>query len=154
MKVWLTRTGGVLRAVSPMDQDEMAKMPDGKTFECNITYRRSAKMERWYRGLVARVNQATGALYSNEAFHEALKSAVGAMDYIPGLAGQPGRFQNKSNANMEGPEFRAYVNAAIDFILAELLPGQPRSKFMREVERYANVSLSDALAESEKYDKP
>src|SRR4051812_36469504 len=113
MKVWLARTGGVLRAVSPMDEEELAKLPEGKTFECNITFRRSAKMERWYRGLVARVNRATGALYSDDAFHEALKSSVGAMNYIPGLAGQPGKFHNKSNADMEGPEFRAYVNAAI-----------------------------------------
>ena len=117
------------RALVPatdLDAERLLSLPRKQPMQAVITFDRTSKLNRWYRGLVSRVAEAIDA--SPDALHAELKFKAGLIDQIimvknTGVgAGVAVRLKSTAYPVMDETEFSRYVDIALELMFRDYLP--------------------------------
>lgn len=123
------------------DAEALAAFPLHEPVTATLSRGRSARMARFYEALVGYVADGIGE--DREELKRDLKIKTGRVDsYI--VKGGALKVKPRSTATMDHSEFKAYLDAAIEVIIADYLPQMSRMKFVREVERMAGLTYEEA----------
>lgn len=106
-----------------MDRQRLARLPKDYPFSAQVRWARTSKLNRWYRGLVARVADAIGV--HPDALHADLKTKAGLIEQVM-LSGQIRgavvlRLRSTSFPEMDEATFDEYVTFAVDAMFADYL---------------------------------
>lgn len=133
-----------------VDQEILDGIGSGKEFIARLTSvnRRSSRQDRFYRGLLSKVVQNQDFYRTGEDLHFALKVALGYFDEIQVHDGKiiP-RVKSVAHAKMDSHEFKTYLDAAIDLICSEIIPGMERNDLLTEIENMLGLSYSSLFDE-------
>ena len=95
-------------------------------FQVGITFSRTSKLNRWYRGLVGKVAEAIDC--NPDALHAELKFKAGLIDQIIMVksaavgGGVAIRLKSTAFPLMEDADFSRYVDYAVELIFRDYLP--------------------------------
>ena len=118
-----------------VDQEILDGIGSGKEFIARLTSvnRRSSRQDRFYRGLLSKVVQNVALGYFDEI-------QVHDGKIIP-------RVKSVAHAKMDSHEFKTYLDAAIDLICSEIIPGMERNDLLTEIENMLGLSYSSLFDE-------
>lgn len=109
--------------------------------QCVVTFTRTGKLHRWYRGLVGKVAEAIDA--SPDALHAELKFKAGLIEQIIPVqrAGVRGgiavRLQSTAYPLMEDLRFSHYVDIAVELLHRDYLPQIRARRWQQQVIEWA-----------------
>lgn len=106
-----------------MDRDRLARLPKHSPMEVQVRFSRTSKLNRWYRGLVARVAEAIGV--HPDALHADLKVKAGLIEQVM-LSGQIRgavilRLESTAFPAMDETKFDEYVTFAVETMFADYM---------------------------------
>lgn len=114
--------------------ERIGRRHQGLPLATTLTYQRSVKHNRWYRGFVGIV--ADGVGIHPDTLHADLKFKAGMVERI--LLGQGGRpfieLQSTAFTRMDEAKFTEYVNLAIEIVFSQYLDGVRRKDVFARVE--------------------
>jgi hypothetical protein len=120
-----------------IDYDRLARIPREQPFECLVRFSRTSKLNRWYRGLVAKVAEAIGA--NPDGLHMELKLKAQLVERV--LAGTGGivAVQLRSTAfpAMEDVEFSNYCDLAVELLHRDYLPHVRAREWQKQIIEWA-----------------
>lgn len=122
-----------------MDRERLARLPKDFPFQVQVRWARTSKLNRFYRGIVARAADAIGV--HPDALHADLKTKAGLIEQVM-LSGQIRgavvlRLRSTSFPEMEENEFNEFVTFAIDAIFRDYLPGVAAKEQVRLIHEWA-----------------
>ena len=119
---------------TPFDLEQLERLRQGKGMLVRATYTRSLPHQRWYRALVAVV--ADGIGWQPNGLHKELKFRAQLVESIFMLKGGDVAVELRSTAfgEMDEPDFRTYIDLAIEIIFRDFLAGSSRSDVFARVE--------------------
>lgn len=110
-----------------MDEDRLRGLRTDDPFQVQITFTRTSRLNRWYRGLVGHVAEGIGA--DPNALHADLKFKAGLVQQILALPASGERppvmaVQLRSTAFplMDDVEFSTYCDVATELLFRDYLP--------------------------------
>lgn len=117
------------------DFEKLQRVRPDQPLWTHLVFHRSVLENRWYRALVAKVADGLGYI-DPESLHQQLKFKAGLIErfYTVPRIGAAVELRSTAFARMDGLEFRQYVNAAIEIIFNDYLPGVRRQNVFAEVE--------------------
>ncbi|WP_293857373.1 hypothetical protein [uncultured Alsobacter sp.] len=128
--------GGRLRPASRYDAEQLARYDNGAKVNLRITAPRHGGRHRLYWATLQTVFETLpeGRRFpSVQALHDAIKIELGVVNYVATLSGeilvQPG---STSFDKMAEPEFREFLDRALELISTELMPGVNPDDIRRE----------------------
>lgn len=139
--VYLTkRDNGTLTPSRAADADALGEYPKGATVKAALTLPKSPDMLRWYWALIGHVAKGTGRDKDSLSYElllrtgrfESLVLSTGREHFIP-----------RSIAAMQYPQFKSYVDDAVEMILTDFLAGIRRVDLLREIGRMTGTQYSD-----------
>jgi len=133
---------GGLRAASPHDAEIMATLPADQPIKVTaVANPRGAKFHNWFFGLLGVVAEATDR--PAKEVLTIIKIGVGhTEDFIMPHTGEIVRIPRSiSWAQMDGPQFREFVDLAIKFIIEHMMPGTTNKELEEEVWIRLGISL-------------
>lgn len=134
MDLLLQRAKGRLALVpaTDLDADRLRSIRSYDTpVQAVLTFPRTSRLNRWYRGLLARVADAIDC--SPDALHSEIKFKAGLIEQIIMVkaatvgAGVAVRLKSTAFPVMEDLEFSRYVDYAVELLFRDYLP-QVRAK--------------------------
>jgi hypothetical protein len=133
--------------VTGWDLEQKALFPIGSVVTARLTKGKSDRMHRFYWAMVDMVAKGIGT--PKDVFSDTLLRRTGRVDSYSvkennGVSSVTVRTQ--SIAGMGHVEFQAYVDDAVDMIVADYIGDMPRGKLLSEVEKMARVTYADAFA--------
>lgn len=146
------RRGAALLPVSEADQAALADLPPGRAVRIEVHIDVPRKLPRLYYALLKKlveggcrwptVKQADRDLLVELGYRDAvLISSDGETHTV--------RYTPASKAEWEAPEWRAYFAQVYEHVLREVLPGQSSPRLRAEIEKFAGVSLKEAMEEAD-----
>jgi hypothetical protein len=129
------------------DQELIDALPQGKEYVAKLASanKRSVLQNRFYWGLLGKVVENQDFYSSTSGLHFWLKIKLGYVEQIEFHSGQMvTRVASTAFERMESDEFKLYLDAAINVICQEIIPGMQSARLVREVESMLGLSY-DAL---------
>lgn len=106
-----------------LDSERVQRLPKAWPLDLRVHFSRTSKLNRWYRGLVARVAEGMGI--APEALHVDLKTKAGLIEQVILLSSKPGaiaiKLRSTAFPEMEDLEFSEYCDLAVRFICSDYL---------------------------------
>jgi hypothetical protein len=134
MEILLRRDfGPVLRPCDETGELALKRVGQGKIVTCNIKQPRNPQHHRLFFALMSKVFQNQEYFKTIEQMVTALKIALGHTDTIKTRRGEFVIPKSISFANMDQPAFDDFYNRAVDFVLAEVIPGLGRAELEAEI---------------------
>jgi hypothetical protein len=126
----------------------------GREFTATLTQQRSQRQNRFYWGLLGKVVANHPFYRRSEPLHLWLKTRLGYVDEIRFHDGEV-QMRTTSTAfdKMDGLEMRKFMDAAIDVICTEVLPGVRRRDMLAEVERMLGVKFDAVFAPADEKER-
>jgi|GEM_PF-3315122 len=108
-----------------MDEERIRALRTYDPFQVSVTFTRTSRLNRWYRGLVGKVAEAIGT--SPDLLHNDLKFKAGLiLQILPVRAGGLGsvavRLQSTAFPLMEDATFSHYCDTAVELLHHDYLP--------------------------------
>lgn len=143
-----------LVAVTAHDAELLSEIPLGREFTATLTQQRSIRQQRFYWALLGKVVANHPFYRRGEPLHIWLKTRLG---YVEEIHFHDGEVQMRTTSTafdkMDGLEMRKFMDAAIDVICTEVLPGVRRRDMLAEVERMLGVRFDDVFASGEEKER-
>ena len=136
-----------LVAVTARDAEIMSEIPLGKQLTALLSLKRSQRQNRFYWCLLGKVVANHPFYRRSEPLHLWLKTRLG---YVEEIIFHDGQIEMRATSTamdkMDGLEMRKFMDAAIDVLCTEVLPGIRRGDMLREVERMLGVRFDDVFS--------
>lgn len=140
--IYVRRRGAKLEPCSLLDEEVMQEFPEGKDLSITISRARSTRQHRFFWALLQKICDNHKDYHRAEQLLLWLKVRLGYVEEV--------RFHNDKvwwvaqsisfNA-MGQDEFRKFFNAALDVIVAEVIPGLSAEHLILEVEQMLGFRL-------------
>jgi hypothetical protein len=133
----LVREGTHLGAADPMSLEEIQAMAHGETIVATIRRTRNPAHHRKFFAMLKLVFDNQEQYKTLDAVLNAVKIGVGHCDWgtvwLRGVPVQVAIPKSIAWASMGQEKFEKFYNAAVDFILADIIPGLGRVELERQV---------------------
>ena len=140
MEILLRRDfGPVLRPCDEIGETALKRVGQGNIVTCNIKQPRNVQHHRLFFALMSKVFENQQYFSSVEQLVTALKLAIGHTDVIKTKRGTFEIPKSISFAKMDQPAFDAFYTRAVDFVLAEVIPGLGRKELEAEIQEMVGV---------------
>jgi len=132
--VVMQKMEGRLVPVSGYDAELIDGLPLDKDLRCKITIARSDKQQRFYWVMLSKVVENTDSFSTTEALHFFIRVRTGFVDHIKLHSGETVIVpESTSYGSMDGTRFKQYLDAALEVIVADVLPGTTITELMGEL---------------------
>lgn len=142
----LRRAMNGLAPVTAHDAEILAGVPMNREFTATLTQQRSQRQNRFYWSLLSKVVSNHPFYQRSEPLHLWLKTRLG---YVEEIRFHDGKTEFKASSTafdkMDGFEMRRFMDAAIDVLCAEVLPGVRRRELLAEVEHMLGERFDDVF---------
>lgn len=141
---------GKLMPASAHDQEALVDLGFGKEYSAKLTSAkpRSVAQNRFYWVLLGKVVENQKHYRRAEQLHVWIKVRLG---YVEEMVFHDGRTATKVSSTafdaMDNHDFRKYMDAAIDVLVTEIIPGLQRTALIREVENMLGISYESLWVE-------
>ena len=142
--IYVRRNGSKLEPCSLADEGALLEFPTGKDLSVTISRPRSSKQHRFFWALIQKICENHDTYRRPEQLLLWLKIRLGYVEEV--------RFHDEKvwwvaksisfNA-MDQEEFRKFFHAALDVIVAEIIPGLNTSELIVEVEQLLGFRLTE-----------
>lgn len=142
-RVLLARRGYALVPLDDEGLERVRAVPEGEVVAVEFTRPRNSKFHRLFFGLLNKVAQNSG--YSTEELLGIVKLATGHCYPVKLPNGMIVKVPKSiSFAKMDETAFRQFWDRAIDYLLAEVIPGTGRAELEQEVFLMLGIDLEKA----------
>jgi hypothetical protein len=147
-QLYVRRKGTHLVPCSLADEEALMEYAEGKDLAVTLHRPRSNRQHRFFWAILQKVCQNHDVYRRPEQLLVWLKIRLGYVEEVQ-LHGDQVWWQTKSISfnSMGQDEFRKFFDAAIDCIVAEIIPGMDRDDLIGEVEVMLGFGLSDLMKE-------
>ena len=146
--IYVRRKGNSLHPCSQADEDALKEFAEGKDLSCTLTRPRSSRQHRFFWALLQKICHNHEVYQRPEQLLLWLKIRLGYVEEVRFHGDQTWWVAKSISFNSMGQdEFRKFFDAAIDCIVAEIIPGMDRDDLIREVEVMLGFGLSDLMKE-------
>lgn len=133
--------------VTAYDMEMLSAVTMGQDLSAVLTMSRSLRQNKFYWALLGKVVANHSFYKRSEALHLWLKTRLG---YVEEIIFHDGEIHTRVTSTafdaMDGLEMRKYMDAAIDVIVTEVLPGVKRHALLGEVEHMLGVKFDAVFA--------
>lgn len=141
---------GKLVPASAHDQECLVDLGFGKEYAAKLTSAkpRSVQQNKFYWALLGKVVENQRHYRRSEQLHIWIKVRLG---YVEEMVFHDNRTATKVSSTafdkMDNHDFRQYMDAAIDVLVTEIIPGLKRTALIREVENMLGISYEAMWSE-------
>lgn len=136
----MVRRGTMLCPLSPMDSEDVMRLPAGKPLKVKATQPRSLPQHRLYWALLRLVCDNLDQPVDDKSLHKWVKLRLGYSVAIPAKSGHVYVDGSIAFDEMSQAEFRVYFDQAVDLIRREMIPGIGKA----QLENEARAMLGEA----------
>lgn len=135
MDIFCRKTLGALRPLDEMAQEALAAIPDGDVVKVKVSRPRNSKHHRWFFLLLSTVQHNQDHYQTVEQLLFAMKIRLGYVDSIVMKGGEVHLMPKSiSFAKMDEAAFSKFAEAAVKFIVTEVIPGMNSADLEREIQ--------------------
>lgn len=140
----------MLAPVSEADQGALAALPHGRVVRIEVHVEAPLKLTRLYWALLKQLVDGGCGWPTTKQADKDILIALGYRDAIhisSDGATHTIRYTPSSKADWDAQEWRTYFAQVYDYVLREVLPGHSSPRLRSEIERFAGVTLREAMEE-------
>ncbi|MCW5615871.1 MAG: DUF1367 family protein [Rhodocyclaceae bacterium] len=137
MKVILRKDLNCFRPVCDQGEQTLRRMAPGQLVMVNFTFPRNVGHHRKFFAMLDIVLKNQEHFKSTDQLLDALKIAIGHTTTVKVKRGTFEIPKSISFAKMDQAQFDNFYKRAVDFVLAEVIPGLGRDELEREVMQFA-----------------
>jgi hypothetical protein len=146
--IYARRRGSKLEPCSLIDEEALMEFPENKDLSITIARTRSNRQHRFFWGLLHKVCENHETYQKPEQLLLWIKIRLGYVEEV--------RFHNEevwwvaksTSFNAMGQdEFGKFLNAALDLIVEEVIPGITLDELLFEVQKMVGISLNELRSE-------
>ena len=132
--------------VTPHDWELLADIPMGREFGATLSMQRSLRANRFYWSILGVVVSNHPFYKTSEALHLWIKTRLGYVEEILFHDGEIiTRVKSTAFDKMDAHEWRPFMEASLDVLITEVLPGIRRADLIREVEGRLGLTFEVAF---------
>ena len=139
----MVRRGSFLQPATRFDEEAMSDLPIKTAITVSISKTPSTKMRAWYRALLTKVTEATGAWPTPDQAHRQLLVRCGFMESM--VISQSGdiRVTPESTADWDRFRWQAYLDVLIQVLVEEHFGNIKDRILLREVEQFVGIRYEE-----------
>jgi|APFre7841882654_1041346.scaffolds.fasta_scaffold190935_2 hypothetical protein len=148
--IYVRKRGNKLEPCALVDEEALEQFPEGKDLSVTVSRIRSTKQHRFFWAFLNKICENHDTYQRAEQLLLWLKIRLGYVEQVHFHDEQVWWTPQSISFNAMGQEeFRKFFNAALDVIVAEVIPGLNTEELIVEVEKMLGFRLTDLW--SEKY---
>lgn len=142
---YLVRRGVQLHVATAHDAAQILRLPSNRIIAVTANPLAPPKMQRWYRGAVHLLVEATGRWANQEIADREIMIKAGFFDSFVISTGGDHRFSPQSKTGWGYVEWRSYLDAALPVMIE--FAGTTRAQYRDRVDVYLGIKLKEAWEE-------
>lgn len=143
---YIVRRGVQLHVATAHDASQILRLPPNRIIAVTADPKAPLKMQRWYRGAVHLLVEATGRWANQEIADREIMIKAGFFDsFVISNAGDH-RFSPQSKSGWGYVEWRGYIDAALPVMIE--FAGTTRAQYRDRVDSYLGIKLKEAWEET------